>query len=54
MIVPYTKNPGEFGEYSLSFYFNLDLRDVEVYRVDRNDPDDECKYYYINKFKPNL
>lgn len=42
IIVPCTRNAGEFGEYTLSLYFELDLRDVEVYRVDK--PDDECNF----------
>jgi hypothetical protein len=38
--VPCTRNAGEEGDYTLSIYFNLDVRDVEIYRLDNEE--DEC------------
>jgi hypothetical protein len=38
VIVPSTRNPGEYGEFTLSFYFSLKMKEVSVKRLDH--PDD--------------
>lgn len=42
VIVPCTKNPGEYGRYTLSIYFSLNLQDVEIERIGK--PEEECKF----------
>lgn len=40
VIVPSTRNQGEYGDYALSIYFSIALSEVEVKRIDK---DDDCK-----------
>lgn len=41
VIVPCTRNPGEYGPFTLSLYFSINLEDATVTRLDK---DDECKF----------
>lgn len=34
LIVPCTRNQGEYGEFILSMYFSVDLEEVEITRLD--------------------
>jgi len=41
VIVPSTRNPGEYGPFTLSVYFNLRLKEMHIERIDK--PENECK-----------
>lgn len=41
VIVPTTRNPGQYGDYTLSIYLSIDEEDFEFTRIDK--PEEECK-----------